>query len=452
MEQNFSLQKVFSTGALVVAIACSTLSGCASNSLTPPTSTPVIIQERGSERTIDPAKLAAIGPVFDKYAREGRIAGGGILVAQHGKVLYRHYFGMTDIAAGTKTDKQTVYRIFSMTKPVVAAAVLRLQEMGKLKLTDPVAKYVPEFAHLQVYLSGTRQNMTTESAATMTVEQLLTHTSGLDYSFQRASPVASLYKQAGLDAGTWFHDPTIDGLDDMAKRLAGLPLIEQPGGSWHYGMSFDVAGLLVSRVSGQPLDTFLRDNFFRPLGMNHTGFMVKAADSHRLATLYSPREDGGLSVLDPGNASAFLKPPSADSGGGGLVSTLDDYFRFAQMLANGGSLDGVRVLARTSVDTMMANHLRPSQLGQLPILAGAGFSATGKGLGFGFGGALVIDPAAADSPGAKGEYAWNGAAGTTFLVDRKNGIVMVYMMQLVPAKSIPFRQTLRKLIYSADEK
>lgn len=440
----FRLLKRSISHTSIVALAGLALAGCvATQTLESDLASPQLAPS--AKVRLDSDALAAIGPVFDAFAEEGKLPGGAILVAQHGRVLYRHNFGMADIAAAKPARDDTVYRIFSMTKPVIAVAVLQLAEQGKLDLSDPVMKFIPEFADLQVYDS----NGAVVPARAMTVEQLLTHTSGFSYSFQPDSPVAPLYKDAGLHAGRWFHDPAIDGLGDMAHRLAQIPLNNQPGGPWHYGMSFDVAGLVVERASGKPLDEYLEQHLFAPLGMTHTGFSVEEGEQARLATLYSPSRAGGLQPLDQAEASPFLAPPPSFSGGGGLVSTIDDYFAFAQMLANGGELNGVRVLAQRGVANILSNHLAPGQQGQLAQLSGPGYSATGRGLGFGFGGAVVIDPVAAASTGSAGEYAWSGAASTSFMVDPQNGIVFVFMTQMLPARTVPTRQTLRKLVYDA---
>jgi CubicO group peptidase (beta-lactamase class C family) len=380
--------------------------------------------------------------VLSRWIETGKLPCASIIVAQNGAVIHRGCIGFSDLENRTALPSDAIFRIYSMSKPVTAAALMHIAEQGHIVLSDHVAKYVPEFSSLRVY----RTDGATEPAQPMTIEHLLTHTSGLSYSFYPNSPVSRLYVSAGLDAGTWSQSTEVLGLDDMARRLATVPLVCQPGARWHYGMSFDVAGLIIERVSGQSLPAFMAANLFTPLGMSDTGFFTEHAD--RLAALYGPSL-AGLRRLDRSGNITFDRPPRAASGGGGLVSTTSDYFRFAQMLVNGGTLDGQRVLSEESVALMTRNHLQPDQCAELPIVARFGYGGNGAGLGFGFGGAVVTDVAQTHAPGSVGEYGWGGAASTTFWTDRARNVSVVFMTQLLPSGTVDIRDALKSAVYQA---
>lgn len=390
------------------------------------------------------AQSIALDARITRFVDEAMLPGAVVLTAHNGRVEHLAAFGAQDVADGTPMATDTLFRIFSMTKPITAAAVMMLVDDGKVSLDEPVETYLPEFHANTVY--GPDGPV---PARPMTVAQLISHTSGLSYSFQPTSPVAAQYTAAGLAGGAWFHDPRIHGLSDFTARLAPIPLAFQPGERWHYSMGTDVAGALVERVSGQSFADFLQQRLFDPLGMKDTGFQVAAGQSTRLATLYARGPAGRMIPTETGADSVFLQPPSAFSGGGGLISTAQDYYLFGQMLLNGGELNGHRMLSRRSVETMIANHL-PASMGQAPLgqAAAFGYGATANGLGFGYGGAVVVDPVANGGYGSAGEYGWGGAANTLFWIDPKEQRVVVFMTQLLPSGALPLRDTLKQLIYA----
>jgi CubicO group peptidase (beta-lactamase class C family) len=278
----------------------------------------------------------------------------------------------------------------------------------------------------------------------MLLWHLLTHTSGLTYGFLYAHPVDELYRRAGFEWGT----PAGADLDAVCERLAGLPLLFQPGREWNYSMSSDVLGRVVEVISGQPLDAFLREQIFQPLGMADTGFSVPAGEQHRLAALYTPAPGDGTATRIDALGAAALSPPACLSGGGGLVSTLADYHRFTQMLLNEGELDGVRLLGSRTVEYLACNHLPGdvdlSTFGR-PLFAETAF----VGVGFGLGVAVVLDPVRAKVPGSAGEFHWGGAASTAFWVDPVEEITAIFLTQLLPSSTYPLRSQLRQLVYQA---
>lgn len=398
----------------------------------------------------DKARLDRIDPVLQGYVDRKELPGVSLLVARHGKVVYLKSFGERDLEAHAPMAEDTVVRIYSMSKPITAAAAMVAYEEGDFLLSDPVAKYVPEFAKPVVYAGMEGDSIKTVPALRpMTIDNLLTHTAGFTFSFQAGTPVAKLYTDAGLTSARWFLDPSIPDLGAFAKRLSAIPLAYQPGERWHYGIGMDIAALVIERTSKQRFDAFLQDRILRPLKMTDTGFFVPESAQPRFASLYAKAPTGGLIVAEAAQKSPFLKPPVVATGSGGLVSTITDYFRFAQMLCNGGELDGVRVLSPASVDLMLANHLRDDQFGQLAEAATFGFGGTGTGVGFGYGGAVVRDTVQTASLGSDGEYKWGGAASTTFIVDRERDVVVVLMAQLAPSGTYPLGDVMKAMVYQA---
>lgn len=369
-----------------------------------------------------------------RFVEDGALPFASIRIARHGKVLAE-----AQISGVESIGPDSLYRIYSMTKPVAAAAAVLLVEDGKLALEDPVAKYVPEFADLKA-VTGLPERL--EPARPMTVAHLLTHGSGLANSWGDAS-VAPLYRKAGLTAAAWMYDPEIGGLDGFARRLAALPLEFQPGSNWLYGYGLDVAGLVIERISGQRLGDFLKHRLFDPLGMTATGFFVPEGHADRLAGLYNARGGGIVRVAD-GSEHAPLKHPFADAGSAGLVSTLEDYGRFADMLANGGMRGDVRVMSEASARLLMTPYGPQEAL--LPSLLRFGGYAPGS-VGQALGGITRLDDRS--GPGSAGEYAWGGAAGTGFWATPELGLSVTVMTQLMPVSAVPARDVLRPLIYAA---
>ncbi|HET6970835.1 MAG TPA: serine hydrolase domain-containing protein [Phenylobacterium sp.] len=375
-----------------------------------------------------------VSALLDGLVAREALPGASVLVFQDGREALYHAAGLRDREAGEPVGRDTIFRVFSMTKPVTAAAVMVLVDDGVLSLDELVTRHIPEFSDLGVHPGSVGNAPQTMRAGPMTIRHLLTHTAGFSYWFQANSPVAGLYEEV-VGAGrfeSWRFDPSKGGLSGLARSLARVPLVSPPGARWHYSMALEVAGLVVERVSGQTLDAFMQARLFAPLGMIDTAFAVAPEKASRRASLYGPAPKGGLDLLERGRDSVLLGRVPGLSGGGGLTSTIDDYGRFAEMLRQGGTLDGRRVLSERSVSAMMSNQLRPEQLAELPELAAFGLGGSGDGLGFGLGGAVVLSPSKSGVPAVPGEYSWGGAASTTFWVDRDSGLSVVFMTQVLP--------------------
>jgi len=390
-------------------------------------------------------RLARIDRHLGGYVDDGRLAGWQLIVARDGAVVHDALRGMRDAEAGLPVTPDTIWRIYSMTKPVTSVAAMMLWEEGAFELTDPVSRFIPSFADLRVFTGGSAlKPVTAPAAAPVTIWHLLTHTAGLSLGFHHAHPVDALYRQAGFE---WGNPPGLD-LAACCDVWASLPLLFQPGAEWNYSVATDVLGRVIEVVSGQPLDAFLRDRIFAPLGMTDTGFHVPAADAGRLAALYvRDPATGGLARHDAMGAAA-LAPPDMLSGAAGLVSTAADYHRFAQLLLGDGEVDGVRLLGSRTARFMRRNHLPGGadleRFGR-PLFAETSFAGVGFGLGF----SVVTDPIANRSPASPGEIAWGGAASTAFWVDPLERITVVLMTQLLPSSTYPLRSELRQLVMQA---
>ena len=372
-------------------------------------------------------RLARIEAIMQAHVDDGRIAGAVGLVARRGKVAYLESWGLRDMGRGASMETDAIFRIYSMTKPITSVAVMLLFEEGRFFLNDPVGRYLPELRALEVALppdsaSGER---ITRRTRPITIRDLLRHTSGLSYGFFSDTYVDSLYREAGVLS----RDST---LAQMVTTLASLPLLYEPGTRWHYSVSTDVLGRLVEVVSGMPLDQFFDERILDPLGMHDTEFYVDEARRDRLARMYRHDRNGNLM---PGDSTGFLRKPSFLSGGGGLTSTASDYVRFAQMLLNGGELDGVRLLGTKTVELMTANHLNDSQ--------------RIASFGFGLGVSVRRELGAGGTQGSLGEYGWGGLAGTTFWVDPEEELIGVFMVHINPNRDINFRNQFKNLVYQA---
>ena len=386
---------------------------------------------------------------LDELVATDVVAGASVLIRHASEEVLYHQAGASDIVDGSQVTRRTLFQLFSMTKPITTAAVMMLVDDGRLRLDTPIADHLPEFASLGVYVGQDGDRKRTVPARPILVEHLLDHTAGFSYLFYPDQPVAALYaRDALINDERWRFDASLGGHDALIAALAKLPLVAQPGEHWHYSMSLDVAGVLIERVAGQPLDKFMQERIFDPLGMVDTGFTVPPASADRLASLYKPKKDGGIELIERGRDSKVLKPVPGLAGGGGLVSTIDDYSRFAEMLSRGGELDGRRILSEASARTMMTDRLRPDQLAELPGLAQWGLGGAGDGLGFGLGGAVVNAPSANGVPAFAGEYSWGGAASTTFWVDQANPLTVVFMTQLQPPVGDVPRDRLHAAVYS----
>jgi len=401
-----------------------------------------------------PERLGRIDRLLqEKYIGPGRIPGAQIAVARHGETVHEAVLGLADVARGTPLSGDAVFRIYSMTKPVTSVALMTLVEEGLIALDDPVSKYIPAWKDLGVYAAGVAPFLTTPAARPMQVVDLMRHTSGLTYGFQSRTNVDAAYRRLKLAETHGDHD-----LEGFVAELGKLPLEFSPGEAWNYSVSTDVVGYLVQKIAGKPLGQVLQERIFDPLKMVDTGFFVREDQRSRFVACYSASAEGPmnlqaapgptLTLNDDPATSPFLAPPRLESGGGGLVSTTADYLRFANMLANGGELDGQRILAPMTLRLMTANHLPGGQ--DLTQMSRSLFSeSTYAGIGFGLGFAVVFDPPKTLIPCSKGEFYWGGAASTAFWVDPVEQVSVVFMTQLMPSTTYPIRRELRTLVYSA---
>jgi CubicO group peptidase (beta-lactamase class C family) len=383
---------------------------------------------------------------IDRFLREYYVAPGrlpGTLLAIHrgGEPAFTSIHGHADVAHARPLAEDTIFRIYSMTKPVTSLAAMMLVEEGRLALDDAVSTHIPEWANLAVFEGGTARTgwLTKPPARPMTVLDLFRHTSGLTYGFQLRSNVDAAYRQAGIGeiekSGT---------LDSMIAALARIPLEFSPGEAWNYSVATDVLGHLVGKLSATPFENFLDSRIFRVVGMPDTGFHVPAEQAHRLATCYQPKKGGGIAVQDQAETSPYLAPPGFFSGGGGLVSTAADYMAFVEALRS-GSAD---LVSRRTFAQMTANHL-PGGV-DLPALSRSLFSEVAyAGVGFGLGFATTIDWPKTGLPGNNGDWFWGGAASTFFWCDPAEELSVVFLTQLIPSSTWPIRRQLRQLVYSA---
>jgi CubicO group peptidase (beta-lactamase class C family) len=388
-----------------------------------------------AELGLDKERLGRIDAHFARYVADGRLAGWLFTVRRHGRLAHVARCGSRDLEAGLPVTDDTLWRIYSMTKPITSVAAMLLYEEGKLGLNDPVSDFIPAFADLRVYTGGSDQKQVTVPATEpVLVWHLLTHTSGLTYGFHRTHPVDAVYRAGGFE---WGSPPGLD-LAGVCDRYASFPLLFQPGTEWNYSVSTDVLGRVVEVASGQRLDEFFAARIFSPLGMTDTSFWAGPETAPRLAALYRPGP-GGVAVRFDEFGRGALKAPAVLSGGGGLVSTAADYDRFTSMLLDRPD---------SPVAYMGRNHLPGDQdletFGR-PLYAETPF----RGIGFGLGFAVVIDPAAGKVTCSPGELSWGGAASTTFWIDAEAGLTVSFFTQLLPSSTHPIRPQLRQLVYQA---
>jgi CubicO group peptidase (beta-lactamase class C family) len=387
-------------------------------------------------------RLANIHPWMQKYVDEGKLSGAITMVARHGQVVFCESLGYRDLKTRKPLKTDNIFRFYSMTKPVTSVAVMMLYEEGHFQLDDPVAKFIPGFQDMQVYVPGAEADMITESPRSpVTIHHLLTHTSGLTYGSGNVGLIPERYQQDRTDFGT--HDGK---LADVVERLVKIPLSFHPGERWNYGVSTDVLGRLVEVISGQSLDAFMQDRILTPLKMNDTGFAVPAAKTDRFTALYECTEDNNLTLLESPQNSPMIDAVETFSGGSGLVSTLADYFRFTELLRRKGEFEGVRLLGPKTVEYMTQNHLP----GDLSDMGQPTFNETTfEGIGFGLGFSIMLDPAKARVMGSPGEYAWGGYASTAFWIDPQEDMTVIFLTQLIPSSAYPIRRELRVLTYQA---
>jgi CubicO group peptidase (beta-lactamase class C family) len=392
----------------------------------------------------DAQRLARIDTHFRAYVDDGRLPGFQVMVSRRGKVAHLTSYGLADIEAGRSVETDTLWRIYSMTKPVTSVAAMMLVEQSRMELTDPISRWLPEFAEPRVYVGGpATKPVTLPAKAPIRVWHLLTHTSGLTYGFHHVHVTDELYRLAGYDLGM-----PAESLAALSEGIAKLPLAFEPGSEWNYSVSTDILGRLVEAVSGQPFDEFLAENIFGPLDMTDTGFYVDEPRHSRLAALYAMAPGLTTPVRYDALGERYKRPPRWASGGGGLVSTLRDYTRFTWMLLRGGELDGARLLSPRTLRYMTRNHLpRNADLQQFgrPLFAETRFDGVGFGLGF----AVVMDPAAYKVIASEGEFNWGGMASTSFWIDPVEDLTVVFMTQVMPSSTYPIRSQLRPLVYQA---
>ena len=380
--------------------------------------------------------------IQEKYLDTGKLPCALTLVERNGHVAHSSALGHMDLERKRPLQEDTIFRIYSMTKPLTSLALMMLVEEGRISLDDPVHRYIPQWRELGVYEGGFIGGFRTKrTSAPMRVVDLMRHTSGLTYGFQQRTNVDAAYRKLHLG-----EIPTAVSLEQMIDELAKVPLEFSPGSAWNYGISTDVVGYLVGKVSGQPFEQFLRSRILDPLGMTDTDFMVPAAKASRFAACYAATPKGGMVLQDDPQTSFFLKPPTFVSGGGGLVSTAADYLRFCRMLLNGGELDGTRVVSRSTIKLMTSDHLgtrvaAPFQPGEL-LLGTPGYT-------FGLGFAVRQGDGVAGVSGSAGEFLWAGYAGTFFWVDPKEEIVGVYMTQAPSPIRAYYRRMFKSLVYQA---
>lgn len=381
-----------------------------------------------------------------EYVGPGKLPFAQILVARGGEPVYRADLGMMR-ADGTPVRPDTIVRIASMTKPVTSVVFMQLVEEGKIALDDPVAKVIPEFANLAVYAGGggAMPFLPGAPAPEMRMADLLSHMAGFTYGFQNRTSIDAALRDALPDGGR-----DIPGNDHFITELAKLPLEFVPGTSWNYSVATDVLGVVIARIEGKPLGDVFEERIFGPLGMVDTGFTMPEDQQDRLADCWATQPGGKLKIIDQGATSKLSRPAAFHNGGGGLVSTIDDYHRFCRMLAGGGAVGDARIISPITLDLMTRN--------QLP--GGADLSTTSKslfsesanaGVGFGLGFAVMMDPAKALLPGSVGEFYWGGMFSTAFFVDPVEQLHMVFMTQLSPSSTYPVRRQLKTMIYAAVE-
>lgn len=391
----------------------------------------------------DAQRLERIDSHFRRYVDDGRLPGWLVLVARRGQIAHLSTYGQRDKEAGAAVDLNTLWRIYSMTKPITSVAAMMLYEEGAFELKDPISKWLPAFADTKVYRSGSAVNpLLDPQVEPIRVWHLLTHTSGITYGFLHAHPVDAMYRAAGFEFGS----PPGADLAAVCDTIASLPLVFQPGTEWNYGASTDVLGRLVEVISGQPLDVFFEERIFRPLGMSDTGFYTEHLD--RLAALYFPSPETGQATRYPDVGETPDKKPVFLSGGGGLISSAADYHRFNLMLLQGGELEGVRLLGSRTVQYMTKNHLPGGtdleQVGRR-LFAETAFAGVGFGLGF----SVQVNDADYKVLSSVGEYAWGGAASTAFWIDPAEEISVLFLTQLLPSSTHPIRPQLKQLVYQA---
>ena len=381
-----------------------------------------------------------------RYLDPGKIAGALSLVFRRGEIAWLSPVGLMDRERGKPMAQDTIFRIYSMTKPITSVALMTLYEHGHFQLDDPVHKYIPAWRSLRVYQAGEHPEfLSAPCQRAMTIRDLLTHTSGLTYGFMLRTNVDRAYRKLGIGS----FGKTFDGtLAEMVEALAGLPLEFSPGTAWNYSVSTDVCGHLVELLSGERFDEYLRRHVFEPLGMLDTAFHVPDEKLERFAACYQRGPGKQLLLMDDPERSHYRRPPRLLGGGGGLVSTASDYLRFCRMLLGGGELEGARILGRKTIELMTRNHL-PGGKDLSETSVGMFSESAMAGTGFGLGFSVTLDPARTGGVGSAGEYAWGGAASTLFWIDPAEDLIAIFLTQFFPSRTFNLRGQLKAIVYPA---
>jgi CubicO group peptidase (beta-lactamase class C family) len=404
----------------------------------------LLIEAEPEDVGMSSARLRNLSRLVQRYIDAQKLPGAISLVARRGKLVHFETYGNMDDERQRPVQPDTIFRFYSMTKPIASVGLMMLYEEGLFQLEDPVSKFIPELNHLKVITGGTPENFQTrDPSREMTIRDLLMHTSGL-VARDANTTVGALYRRAGMK-GLDSEFP----LAELPARLAQIPLQVDPGSQWIYGISTDLVGLLCEVISGVPFDQYLRDRILDPLRMVDTSFSVPESKVDRFAACYGPAPESNpkYRLVDDSYTSPYARPRTYFSGSGGLVSTAADYYRFCGMLLNGGELDGTRIIGPRTLRLMTLNHL-PGGKDLATMAQNAGETAR-EGIGFGLGFAMLLDPAVAQIIGTPGEFYWGGAASTAFFVNPQEELIMLFLTQLRPSSTYPIRRELRSTIYSA---
>lgn len=394
---------------------------------------------------LDPQRLQRIERHFAEYVADGRLVGWQVALTRHGKLSYLATCGHRDREAEQPVTEDTLWRMYSMTKPITSVAALSLLEEGAFELSDPVSRWIPKFAAVRVFAGGTPQSpQTVPAMEPIRMWHLLSHTAGLTYGFMNTHPVDALYRAHGFDFGNAGGRDLATCVDEWTQ----LPLLFQPGTGWAYSVGTDVLGRVLELLVRKPLDEVIAQRVLKPLGMTDTQWWVPESQASRLAALYTPHPETGLATRLDSAGSAALRPPTMLSGGGGLVSTVADYLRFAEMLRQGGELNGARVLGPRTVAYATRNHLPGGR--DLASYGSGQFSEVAyAGVGFGLGFSVTTDPVRSKVIGSVGDFGWGGAASTAFWIDPVEDLTVVFCTQLLPSSRYPIRTELRQLVHQA---
>ena len=397
----------------------------------------------------DHERLSRVTKLCNRYVESGKFPCAQVQVAQGDEVVLRHTIGKADIEENIDLRDDAIFRIYSMTKPLTSIGLMQLYEKGEFILEDPVEKFIPAFSDPQVLIGGSYLKPALRPAqTTLTVRDMLMHTSGLTYGFHFSNNLDKMYRKSAFGSIWGQKGDAIQTLEETANKLGEMPLLFDPGTSWNYSMSTDICGRLIEVISGQNLDEYLTKNITEPLEMVDTGFHVDEEKSHRFTSNYAITPENPLTKIDDASSSDYLEPARFLSGGGGMVSTTDDYQRFVSMLLRGGELQGERIIGRHTLEFMTMNHL-PGGV-TLNDLGQSTFTETAmEGMGFGLGFSVLENPAANAALGSKGEFAWGGAASTRFWVDPVEEVTCIFMTQFMPSSYYPIRRELKATVYQA---